>query len=240
MGKDVTAEFVGSAEGRPFENWLNLWREGVARNIHLDSANNCTMSDLPLRLGIPDTQPPRTFGELRAYAWFGGIGLLLCLLGVFSQIVVARWLIVGLMAGWVLVGARELRKPRTMDRTTGVLYRNCVGVVLAFCAGYSIWAWQLGLPWQAVVGGLLLIDAFANSLAAVTEWWRLSLIGHAAGLAICGFGFPFVEPMKLGLLMGASLLLGSSLSAAILYWQVRTTGNMAEHTMASTDEAGAS
>jgi hypothetical protein len=102
-----------------------------------------------------------------------------------------------------------------------VLYRNCVFVVTVFCIGFAAWGWQLGLPWGAIVGGIFLIDAFANALAAVTDWWRLSLIGHAAGLAICGFAFPFVEPNMLGVLLGLALVLGSSLSAGILYWQVR-------------------
>jgi hypothetical protein len=178
------------------------------------------MNEPPLRFGIPNTQPPRTLSDLRAYLWFGGIGFLLCLLGLLSHIFIGRWLVVGLLAGWMLLAALELRKARQTDRMTSALYRNCVVVVLAFCAGFALWGWQLRLPWAVLIGGLFLIDAFANALAAVTEWWRLSLIGHAAGLALCGFGFPFVEPTMLGVLMGIALLLGSSVSAAILYWQV--------------------
>jgi hypothetical protein len=179
------------------------------------------MNNIPTRFGIPDMHAPRSLDDLRGYFWFGGIGLLLCLLGVVSYSVAGRWIVVGLLAFWLLLSARELRKRPKRDRTTSVLYRNCLLVVVAFCIGFAVWAWQLGLPWAVVIGGLFLIDAFANALASVTDWWRLSLIGHAAGLAICGFAFPFVEPRMLGVLLGVSLVAGSSLSAAILYWQVR-------------------
>jgi len=99
-------------------------------------------------------------------------------------------------------------------------YRSCVIVVLIFCAGFTVWGRYLGLSWLAVLGGLFVIDSFANALAAVTEWWRLSLVGHAVGLGMCGFALPFVDQQMLGLLLGLSLLLGSATSAAILYWQV--------------------
>jgi len=55
----------------------------------------------------------------------------------------------------------------------------------------------------------------------LTEWWRLSTVGLSFGLMVCGLGFPFAQGSKMGLLLGASVLSGSILSAGILYWQVR-------------------
>jgi len=55
----------------------------------------------------------------------------------------------------------------------------------------------------------------------LTEWWRLSTVCLSFGLMVCGLGFPFAQGSKMGLLLGASVLSGSILSAGILYWQVR-------------------
>jgi hypothetical protein len=157
---------------------------------------------------------------LRGFLWFGGCGFLLCLQGAFSGLPAGQWLVATLLALWTILPLRELLKPRKRQ-PTDAQYRNCVLVVLVFCAGFAVWGRYLGLSWLAVLGGLFVIDAFANALAAVTEWWRLSLVGHAVGLGTCGFAFPFVDQNMLGVLLGASLLLGSGTSAAILYWQLR-------------------
>ncbi len=175
-----------------------------------------------MTFGMPDTLPPRNLRDLRGYLWFGGNGLLLCLLGAFSKLPIGQWIVAALLVGWVILPLRELlrRRPR---QAMNAQYRNCVIVVLVFCFGFAIWGRCLGLPWLAVLGGLFVIDAFANALAAVTEWWRLPLVGHAIGLGTCGFAFPFIDQSMLGVLLGVSLLLGSLTSAAVLYWQVRLT-----------------
>jgi hypothetical protein len=93
--------------------------------------------------------------------------------------------------------------------------------VVVFSLAFAIWAKQLGLAWPTVIGAVMLIDAFANMIGALTEWWRLSMFGHSIGLAICGFGFPFVGIDGWAVLLGTSLLVGSLLAAGILYLQVR-------------------
>jgi hypothetical protein len=180
------------------------------------------MNDSRSKFGIPDTMPPRTLQDLRGYLWFGGTGLLLCLLVAVSHLPAGQWILAALLGCWALLPAREIMRRRERQ-AMNVQYRNCVIVVLVFCIGFGIWARCLGLSWVAVLGGMFLVDAFANALAAVTEYWRLSLVGHAIGLAACGFAFPFVDASMLGVLLGIALLLGSSISAAVLYCQVRFT-----------------
>jgi hypothetical protein len=94
-------------------------------------------------------------------------------------------------------------------------------VVAALLAGFVFWARQLGLAWPVVIGALFLIDAFANMIASLTDWWRLSMLGHSLGLMVCGAGFPFVGKNRWPILAGIALLAGSLLAAAILYYQVR-------------------
>jgi hypothetical protein len=47
------------------------------------------------------------------------------------------------------------------------------------------------------------------------------MLGHAVGLMICGFGFPFVTKGGWVPLFGGSLLVGGLLASGILYCQVR-------------------
>jgi hypothetical protein len=77
------------------------------------------------------------------------------------------------------------------------------------------------LPWPVVIGALLLIDGFANAIASLTDYWRLSMLGHAVGLMMCGVAFPFVSKGGWVPLFGGSLLAGGLLASTILYWQVR-------------------
>ena len=68
---------------------------------------------------------------------------------------------------------------------------------------------------------LLLIEGLAGALITMTEWWRLSHIGISSGLMAGGFLLPFAKNISAGVPVGGTFLLGSLLSAAILYQQVR-------------------
>jgi len=93
-------------------------------------------------------------------------------------------------------------------------------IVVGFGVGFTFWAWQLGLSWRVVIGGLFLIESLPSIIVSFTEWWRLSTIGLSAGLMFCGFSFPLVEESKVFVIVGAAVCIGSLLSAAILYWQL--------------------
>jgi hypothetical protein len=177
--------------------------------------------------GIPNTLPPLGFRELKGYLWFAVVGLLLLALGVSPDLAAVRWTVLFTLACWCAVPFVGLfRQPPSGSHADGrkamsAQLRLYTVVVVAFSVGFAIWARQLGLAWPIVLGAVMLIDAFANMIGSLTEWWRLSMFGHSVGLMICGFGFPFVGMNEWALLLGASLLVGSLSAAGILYFQVR-------------------
>lgn len=177
-------------------------------------------------LGIPNTLPPLTRRELRGYVWFGVTGLLLLTLGIFPNQAAVRWGVLVAIVCWLALPARGLfrRSPNPHSEGRKALSMQIMlytFVVVSFSVGFALWARQLGLAWPIVIGAVFLIDAFANLIAALTEWWRLSMFGHSVGLMICGFGFPFVDKGKWAVLLGGALFTGSLLATGILYWQVR-------------------
>ena len=179
-------------------------------------------------LGIPDTLPPLTHRELKGYLWFGVTGLLLLTIGIFANLAAVRWGVLVAMVCWLALPARGLfrQSPNPHPHTEGrkalsAQLRLFTFVVVSFIVGFAYWARHLGLAWPIVIGAVFLIDAFANMIAALTEWWRLSMFGHAIGLMVCGFSFPFVDQSQWAILLGATLLTGSFLAAGILYCQVR-------------------
>jgi hypothetical protein len=188
---------------------------------------DATMTSATRRPVLPSNLPPLGFHEIRAYLWFGVAGLLVLLLGVLGRVTAIRWAIVFLLACWLVVAARGLFRrsapsPGMEQKAVNTQVRLFYLVVAAFLVGFAFWGRRLGLSWSVVIGALLLIDAFANMIASLTDYWRLSMFGHSIGLMICGFAFPFVEKSKWPVLLGGSLLVGSLLAAAILYWQVRS------------------
>jgi hypothetical protein len=66
-----------------------------------------------------------------------------------------------------------------------------------------------------------LIEGLGAAIVSLTEWWRLSHIGLSLGLMAGGFLLPLVEKTLMAVPVGGAFLLGSLVSAAILYWQVR-------------------
>jgi hypothetical protein len=179
-------------------------------------------------LGIPNTLPPLGYGELRGCGWFGGVGLLLLLLGLFDNAVLLRialvaWLALPLFA----LFRRFAAKSQAGRRPVSGQVRLYTVLVVGFGVAFAMWARHLGLAWPVVIGALFLIEGLAGAIASLTEWWRLSLLGHSVGLMICGFGIPFVDKAWAGVLVGAAVLFGSLFSAGILWWQLRGTPSTA-------------
>src|SRR5207237_614276 len=173
------------------------------------------MKDIRDTFGIPDTLPPLGYGELRGCFWFGGIGFLLLLLGFFHNAIPFRvalvcWLVLPFLGFFT---SRTSKKPASAQVWIYTL------LVVGFGVGFTFWARGLELAWPVVIGALFLIEGLAGAIASLTEWWRLSLMGHSIGLMICGVGIPFVDQAKAGILVGGGVLFGSLLSAGILYWQ---------------------
>jgi hypothetical protein len=180
------------------------------------------MNEIHKSVGIPNTLPPLGYGDLRGCCWFGGIGLLLVLLGLSHNAVPLRFT----LACWLILPflgflRRRTRQVRSSKKPVSMQVRIYTLVVVGFGIGFTFWARQLGLAWPVVVGSLFLIEGLAGVIASLTEWWRLSLLGHSLGLMICGAGIPFVDHASAGLIVGAGVLAGSVSSAGILYWQVR-------------------
>ena len=86
--------------------------------------------------------------------------------------------------------------------------------------GFYFWARHLGLSSPVILGSLLLIEGLGGVIVSLTEWWRLSHIGLSSGLMAGGFLLPLVDKTSVAVPVGGAFLLGSLVSAAILYWQL--------------------
>jgi hypothetical protein len=94
-------------------------------------------------------------------------------------------------------------------------------VMVSVGVGFFLWARHLKVASPVIFGTLLLIEGLGGVIVSLTEWWRLSHIGLAAGLMAGGFLVPFVDKTSVAVPVGAAFLLGSLFSAAILYGQLR-------------------
>ena len=164
---------------------------------------------------------------------FGGMGLVVLMLGLFPSLrppprsalpialcllALPAWGIVRFLAGKSRTDVlkREQRASGTSVQV-GLFTLIMVGVGLAF----FLWASGLGVASPVIFGSLLLMEGLGGMIVSLTEWWRLSHIGLALGLAAGGLLLPFVDKTSMAIPVGAAFLLGSLVSAAILYGQVR-------------------
>lgn len=191
------------------------------------------MKDIPLTFGIPDTLPPLSRRDLRGCFVFGGMGLFVLLLGLFPNLRPPPHAALPLALCWLALPAWGLfrfltRKPGTEiqkreKRRSGTSTQ--VGlfalIMMSVGVGFFVWARHLGVASPVIFGSLLLIEGLAGVIVSLTEWWRLSHIGLSSGLMIGGFFLPLVDKTSVGVPVGGAFLLGSLLSAWILYWQVR-------------------
>jgi hypothetical protein len=175
-------------------------------------------------LGIPDTLPPLGIREVWNWLWLGFTGLLILTLGFFPHLIPAPWGACLVLGCWLALPVRGFFRRKTAtgaEKPMSAQIRLYALVVVCFGVGFTLWARQLGLPWPVIIGALFFIEALPSLIVSLTEWWRLSTVGLSLGLVVCGLGFPFVHGSNMGVLLGASVLLGSIVAAGILYWQVR-------------------
>jgi hypothetical protein len=95
-------------------------------------------------------------------------------------------------------------------------------VMVSVGVGFFLWARHLGVAASVIFATLLLIEGLGGVIVSLTEWWRLSHVGLALGLMAGGFLLPFVDKTSVAVPVGAACLLGSLLSAGILYGQLRS------------------
>jgi hypothetical protein len=178
-------------------------------------------------LGIADTLPPLALHDVWGRLWLGATGLLLVLLCLYPALMPAPWGGLLVLACWIALPLLSIikafaRRPLPADvlgrRTEVTLYTS---MVVAFGVAFTLWARHLGLSWQLVISVLFFIESLPSAIVSFTEWWRLSNLGFSAGLLLCGFGLPFVHRRNQGVLVGGSVVVGSTLSALILAWQLR-------------------
>jgi hypothetical protein len=93
-------------------------------------------------------------------------------------------------------------------------------IMIGTGVGFYFWTRHLLVSSPVVFGTLLIIEGLGGMIVSVTEWWRLSHIGVSSGLVAGGFLLPFARNISVGVPVGGAFLLGSLLSAGILYWQL--------------------
>jgi hypothetical protein len=192
------------------------------------------MKPIPTTFGIPDTLPPLGLRELRGCFVFAGMGLFVLLLGLFPSLRPPPHAALPLALCWLALPAWGLfryltRRQRAnvkipAERARGTSTQVSLYAVIMICAGlgYYFWARHLGLSSPVILASLLLIEGLGGVIVSVTEWWRLSHMGVSLGLMASGFLLPFVDRTSVAVPVGAAFLIGSLVSAAILYWQLQT------------------
>jgi hypothetical protein len=194
---------------------------------------NELMQDIPLRFGLPDTLPPLGRRHLRGCIVFGGMGLLVLLIGLFPSLRPSPRAALPLAVCWLalpawgifrmLTGKSRADHQKRDERENGTRTQVVLFAVLivGLGIGYFAWARHFGVAAPVILGSLLLIEGLAAAIVSLTEWWRLSHLGIAAGLIAGGFCLPFFDSGSIAIPVGAAFLFGSSASAVILSWQLR-------------------
>lgn len=191
------------------------------------------MKSIPTTFGIPDTLPPLGSRELRGCFVFAGMGLFVLMLGLFPSLrppprAALPLALCGLaLPAWGLF--RYLTRRQRADvkipteRARGRSTQVGLYAVIMIWAGFGFYFWgkHLRLSSPVIFGSLLLMEGLGGVIVSLTEWWRLSHLGVSLGLMASGFLLPFVDGTSVAVPVGAAFLIGSLVSAAILYWQLQ-------------------
>ncbi len=123
----------------------------------------------------------------------------------------------------ILCAQRRIKIKTPVERLKGTTTQVSVYmiVMVAVGIGFFVWARHFGVSSPVIFGSLLVIEGLGGAIVSLTEWWRLSHIGVSLGLMAGGFWLPFVDKASVAVPVGGTFMLGSLLSAAILYWQLR-------------------
>ena len=191
------------------------------------------MTDARTQFVIPNTLPPLGGRELRACFVFAGMGLFVLLVGLFPHLrppprtALPLALCCLAFPVWGLLKFIT-RKPATgaqagEDRThgTSTQVRLFAAMMVGIGVGFYFWTKHLGVVPPVILGSLLIIEGLGGMIVSLTEWWRLSHLGVSSGLVAGGFLLPFAGDISVAVPVGGTFLLGSLISAGILYWQLR-------------------
>jgi hypothetical protein len=194
------------------------------------------MTRIRTTCGIPDTLPPLNLRGIRGYCVFAGMGLFVLLVGLYPKLrptphlawpFTFCWLALPVYGLWGLLKFLT-RKPRTEGQIpveSLSCTRTQVGfytvIMLGVGLGFFFWARHLGVSPPVILGSLLVIEGLGGSIMSLTEWWRLCHIGISSGLMAGGFLLPFSGKISMAAPVGGAFLLGSLVSAGILFGQVR-------------------
>ena len=194
------------------------------------------MTKIRTTFGIPDTMPPLDLRGLRGYCVLAGMGLFVLVVGLFPNLRPTPRMALPFAFCWLALPAYGLwglfrflaRKQRAEDqipaeslgctRTQVGFYRV---IMIGVGVGFVFWARHLGVSFRVILGSLLVIEGLGGAIFSLTEWWRLCHIGVSLGLMAGGFLLPIAGKITMATPVGGAFLLGSLLSAGILYGQVR-------------------
>lgn len=191
------------------------------------------MMKIPTTFGIPNTLSPLGRREMRGCFAFAGMGLLVLLVGLFPRLrppprtALPLALCCLAFPAWGLFRfitrksrpAVQTRQDRTHGTSTQV--RLFAVTMITIGVGFYFWARHLGVPSPVILASLLIIEGLGGMIVSLTEWWRLSHVGVSSGLVAGGFLLPFRASISAAVPVGGAFLMGSLLSAGILYWQLR-------------------
>ncbi|WP_406694506.1 hypothetical protein V5E97_25875 [Singulisphaera sp. Ch08] len=161
---------------------------------------------------------------------FASMGLFVLLVGLFPNLRPPPAAALPMAICWLTLPAWGLLRHLTRKSKSDVQPRSQgtstqVGLFFVFMLGvglaYYFWANHLGVNPLVLIGTLLVIEGLGGVIVSLTEWWRLSHAGVSFGLITGGFSLPFVDKFSVAVPVGGTFLMGSVLSAGVLYWQLR-------------------
>ena len=189
------------------------------------------MSHIETRFGVPKALPPLSIRELRGYMTFGCMGLFVLLIGLFPGLRPSPQWALPLAASWLalpVVGlyrflTRSRREQAPTPAASGTRPQVAAYAIVMIGVGiaFFFWARHLEIPPPVILGTLLIIEGLGGVIVALTDWWRLSQAGMSLGLITGGFLLPLVGKLSVAVPVGGAFLVGSMVSAAVLYWQLR-------------------
>jgi len=189
------------------------------------------MSHIETSFGVPKALPPLSGRELKGYMTFGCMGLFVLLIGLFPGLRPSPEWALPFAASWLalpVVGlyrflTRSRREQASTPAASGTRPQVTAYAIVMIGVGiaFFFWARHLNVPSPVILGTLLIIEGLGGVIVSLTDWWRLSHAGVSLGLIAGGVLLPLVGELSVAVPVGGAFMVGSMVSAAILYCQLR-------------------